>query len=47
MSEWDEYWSEANTPTEWSEQAIRDLVKDIVEDEVTEYHWKFVAPLQE
>ena len=46
MSEHEEYWIEANTPNEWSEQAIRDLVKDIVEDEVTEYHWKFVAPLE-
>jgi hypothetical protein len=46
MSKHEEYWMEANSPSEWSEQAIRDLVKDIVEDEVTEYHWKHVVPLQ-
>ena len=46
MSEPEEYWLEANTPQGWSEESIRDLVKDIVEDEVTEYHWKFVAPLE-
>jgi hypothetical protein len=47
MSEWEEYWDEANTSQGWSEVAIRDLVKGSVEDEVTEYHWKYVAPLQE
>ena len=44
MSEWEEYWDEANTSQGWSEVAIRDLVKGIVEDEVTEYHWKKVVP---
>ena len=44
MFEEEDYWFEYSSPQEWSEEAIRELVKGILEDEVTEYHWKFVAP---
>ena len=46
MSEEDDYWFEYSSPQEWSEKSISELVKRIVEDEVNEYHWKFVAPLE-
>jgi len=35
-----------NISKEWSEDSLRDLIKDVINDEITEYHWKYVAPLE-
>jgi len=30
---------------EWSEDNLRDLIKEIFDEELTIYHWEEVAPL--
>lgn len=47
MSDWDDIRYESSVPVEWSEEALRDLFKNLVEDELTEYHFNHVVPLEE
>ena len=46
MSDLDDIRYESSVPEEWSEEALRDLFKNLVETELTEYHFKRVVPLQ-
>ena len=46
MSHLDDIRYESSVPEEWSEEALRDLFKNLVETELTEYHFKRVVPLQ-
>jgi len=47
MSDLDDIRYESSVPEEWSEDALRDLFKNLVEDELAEYHFKHVVPLEE
>mgnify|MGYP004110084607 FL=1 len=46
MKEWYKYYDEFVGAKEWSEQSLRGLIKNVLEEEIDAYHWQFVEPIE-